>query len=38
MNGEKRRAHRISVGKREGRTPIGRSRYRWMDNIKIGLR
>jgi hypothetical protein len=32
-NGEKRNAHRILVGK-----PEGRSRHRWVDNIKMDLR
>jgi hypothetical protein len=26
------------VGKLEGKRPLGRSRYRWMDNIKMNLR
>jgi hypothetical protein len=38
MNGEKRNAYRILVGKPEGKGPLGRSRHRWVDNIKIGLR
>jgi hypothetical protein len=36
--GEKRNAYRILVGKPEGKRPLGRSRRRWMDNIKIDLR
>jgi hypothetical protein len=36
--GEKSNAHRILVGKREGKRPIGRPRRRWLDNIKIDLR
>jgi hypothetical protein len=36
--GEKRNAYRILVGKPEGRRPLGRSRCRWVDNIKIDLR
>jgi hypothetical protein len=28
----------ILVVKPEGRRPLGRPRYRWVDNIKIGLR
>jgi hypothetical protein len=36
--GEKRNAYRILVGKPEGRRPLGRARYRWVDSIKIDLR
>jgi hypothetical protein len=36
--GEKRNAYRILVGKPEGRRPLGRSRRRWVDNIKMDLR
>jgi hypothetical protein len=36
--GEKRNAYRILVGKPEGRRLLGRSRRRWVDNIKIDLR
>jgi hypothetical protein len=35
---EKRNAYRILVGKPEGKRPLRRSRRRWVDNIKIGLR
>jgi hypothetical protein len=35
---EKRNAYRILVGKPEGKTPLGRPRRRWMDNIKIDLK
>jgi hypothetical protein len=38
MNGEKRNAYRILVGKPEGRQPLGRQRCRWVDNIKMDLR
>jgi hypothetical protein len=31
-------AHRVLVGKPEGRRPLGRPRNRWKDNIKIDLR
>jgi hypothetical protein len=37
-HGEKRNAYRILVGKPEGRRPLGRTRRRWVDNIKIDLR
>jgi hypothetical protein len=37
-NGEKRNACRILVGKPEGKRPLGRTRCRWMDNIKMDLR
>jgi hypothetical protein len=35
--GEKRIAHRILVGRPEGRRPLGRPRRRWEDNIKMDL-
>jgi hypothetical protein len=35
--GEKRNAYRILVGKAEGKTPLGRTRYRWKNNIKMDL-
>jgi hypothetical protein len=35
---EKRNAYRVLVGKPEGKRPLGRSRRRWVDNIKIYLR
>jgi hypothetical protein len=34
----KRNAYRILLGKSEGKRPLGRSRRRWVDNIKIDLR
>jgi hypothetical protein len=34
----KRNAYRILVGKSEGKRPLGRPRYRWVDNIKMDLR
>jgi hypothetical protein len=36
--GEKRNAHRILVGKPEGKRSLGRHRRRWVDNIKMDLR
>jgi hypothetical protein len=33
--GEKRNAYRIFVGKPEGKRPLGKSRHKWVDNIKI---
>jgi hypothetical protein len=38
MNGEKRNAYRILVGKTVGKTALGRSRRRCVDNIKTDLR
>jgi hypothetical protein len=35
--GEKRNVNRILVGKAEGKRPLGRSRRRWIDNIKMDL-
>jgi hypothetical protein len=36
--GEVRGAYNILVGGSEGRKPLGRSRHRWEDNIKMDLR
>jgi hypothetical protein len=33
-----RNAHMILVGKPEGKRSLGRSRRRWVDNVKIDLR
>ena len=35
--GEERRAYRVLVGKPEGKRPLGRSRPRWVDNIRMDL-
>jgi hypothetical protein len=34
---EKRNVYRLLVGKPEGKRPLGRSRRRWIDNIKMDL-
>jgi len=34
---ERRVMHMVLVGKTEGKRPIGRSRRRWEDNIKMEL-
>jgi hypothetical protein len=36
--GERRNAYGISVGKPDGKRPLGRPRRRWLDNIKMDLR
>jgi hypothetical protein len=35
--GEVRGVYRILVGRPEGKRPLGRSRHRWEDNIKMDL-
>ena len=35
--GERRVVHRVSVGKPEGKRPLGRPRHRREDNIKMDL-
>jgi hypothetical protein len=35
--GEKRNVYRLLVGKPEGKRPLGRTRHRWTDNIKMDL-
>ena len=35
--GDDRGAHRVLVGKPEGKRPLGRPRRRWEDNIKMYL-
>jgi hypothetical protein len=36
--GEGRGVYRVLVGRPEGKRPLERSRRRWEDNIKLGLR
>jgi hypothetical protein len=35
--GEGRDVYRVLVGRSEGKTPLGRPRRRWEDNIKMDL-
>ena len=35
--GEERGAHRVLVGKPEGKRPLGRPRRRWVDDIRMDL-
>ena len=35
--GDRRGVFRVLVGKPEGMKPLGRSRHRWEDNIKMDL-
>ena len=35
--GEMRGIYRVLVGKPEGKSPLGRPRHRWEDNIKMDL-
>jgi hypothetical protein len=35
--GKKRNARRLLVGKPEGKRPLGRTRRKWVDNIKMDL-
>jgi hypothetical protein len=37
MNGAKRNAYRILVGKPEGKRPLGRRRSMWVYNIKMDV-
>ena len=37
LMGKGRGVHRVLVGKPEGKRPLGRSRRRWEDNIKMDL-
>jgi hypothetical protein len=34
---EKRNAYGLSVGKPEGKRPLGRPRHRWVDKIEMDL-
>jgi hypothetical protein len=36
--GEERNVHRVSMGKLEGKIPLGRPRRRWEDEIRMDLR
>jgi hypothetical protein len=36
--GQKRNAYRISVGRQDGKRPLGIPRHRWVDNTKLDLR
>jgi hypothetical protein len=36
--GEKLNAYRVLVGNPEGKRSVGRTRLRWVDNIKMDLR
>jgi hypothetical protein len=38
MKGAKGNAYRILVGKSEEKRPLGKSRHRWEDNIKINIK
>jgi len=35
--GEEKEVYRILVGNPEGRSPLGRPRRRWVDNIRMDL-
>jgi hypothetical protein len=35
--GKEKNAYRLLVGKPEGKRPLGRPRWRWVDNIKMDL-
>jgi hypothetical protein len=36
--GEERKLYKVSVGKPEGKRPLGRPRRRWEDGIRMDLR
>jgi len=35
--GEERGVYRVLLGRPEGRRPLGRSRRKWVDNIRMDL-
>jgi len=35
--GQRRGVYRVLVGKREGRSPLGKPRHRWEENIMMDL-
>ena len=37
MHGERIGVYRVLVGKPEGKRPLGRTRRRWKDNIKMDI-
>jgi hypothetical protein len=37
MHRERRGRYKVLVGKHDGKTPLGRPRRRWKDNIKMDL-
>ena len=38
LNGKRRGAYRILVGKPDGKRQLGRPRFVWKDNIKIDIK
>jgi hypothetical protein len=36
--GEERKVYKVSVGKPEGKRPLGRPKHRWEDGIRMDLR
>jgi hypothetical protein len=38
MNGEKRNAYKLLLGKPEGKRPLGRPRRMWVDNIRMDFK
>jgi hypothetical protein len=38
MHGERRNTYSVLVGNPEGKIPLGRSRRRWEDDIKMDVR